>query len=234
MPPRVVRSTSLPEAVAEHLRELIHRGELTPGDRLPPERELAEQLGVARISLREAIRLLRTEGYVVVRRGQAGGTFVTELRRPAETWRARMRAQVGEIDDLLDFRIALETETAALAARRRTDADLVTLRASVTALTTLTADHGRTPFRLADSQFHLSLAAAARSERLTEAVKASRGELFSPHDLLPFDEPITETLRDHQQILDAVRDQAPERAAAAMREHLDHTREQLRSIVFGA
>lgn len=237
---RVVSSTTLSQAIADHLRKLIHRGELSPGERLPAEREFAEQLGVARISLREAIKQLRTDGYLDVRRGATGGTYVTELQRPAEAWRARMRAQVGEIDDILDFRTALETETAVLASHRRTDEDLEAMRASFTALIAMqasltaapTAD-GRTPFRQADSQFHMALARAARSDRLADAIKTSRGELFSPYDLVPFDEPVTETLRDHRTIYEAVRDRDPDKAAAAMREHLNHTKEQLRFIVFG-
>lgn len=227
---RMVTSTTIAQAVADHLRKLIHRGEVGPGERLPAERELAEQLGVARISLREAIKQLREDGYVEVRRGASGGTYVTELNRPAEAWRARMRAQVGEIDDILDFRVALETETAVLAARRRSNADLAALHASIVALSSV---DGRTSFRQADSQFHIGLARAARSERLAEAIQTSRGELFSPHDLLPFAEPVAETLRDHQAIYNAVQDRAADRAAAAMREHLDHTRDQLRVIVFG-
>ncbi|MGH3327699.1 MAG: FadR/GntR family transcriptional regulator, partial [Streptomycetales bacterium] len=105
---RVVTSMTLTQGVAEYLRSLIHRGELGPGDRLPAERELAERLGVARVSLREAIRILQDGGYVEVRRGARGGTFVTELRRPVEDWRARMREHTGEIDDIIDFRTALE------------------------------------------------------------------------------------------------------------------------------
>ena len=78
---RVVTSLTLTQAVAEHLRTLIHRGEVGPGDRLPAERELAEQLGVARISLREALKILQDEGYVQVRRGALGGAYVTEDRK---------------------------------------------------------------------------------------------------------------------------------------------------------
>jgi GntR family transcriptional regulator, transcriptional repressor for pyruvate dehydrogenase complex len=101
---RVVTSMTLPQGVVEHLRTLIHRGEVGPGERLPSERELAEQLGVARISLREAIKILQDEGYVEVRRGSRGGTFVTELHRPVERWRSRMREQAGEIDGARECR----------------------------------------------------------------------------------------------------------------------------------
>jgi GntR family transcriptional regulator, transcriptional repressor for pyruvate dehydrogenase complex len=227
---RQVTPTSLTQAVADHLRLRIHRGDVSPGERLPAERELAEQLGVARISLREAIRQLREDGYVEVRRGATGGTYVTELRRPAEAWRARMREQVGEIDDIVDFRIALETQTAALAAQRRTEVTLAPVQESLGALRDVI---GRTAFRQADSRFHVALARAAGNERLTDAVETARGELFSPRDLLPFREPVEETLRDHQAIFDAVRDGDVERAAEAMRAHLEGARRQLRAIVFG-
>lgn len=227
---RPVTSTTLAKAVADHLRTMIHRGEVGPGGRLPPERELAEQLGVARISLREAIKQLRSEGYVEVRRGATGGTYVTELSRPAAAWQARMRTQTGEIDDILDFRIALETETAVLAARRHEPQDLDDVGEAIASLKNV---DGRTAFRQADSQFHLGLARAARSDRLEEAIEASRGDLFSPHDLLPFADPVEETLRDHQEILDAVTARDADRASRSMREHLDRTRAQLRAIVFG-
>jgi len=227
---RIVTSVTLTQGVAEHLRSMIHRGEVGPGDRLPSERELAEQLGVSRISLREAIKLLVEDGYVQVRRGAKGGTFITELHRPVESWRARMRDQAGAFDDIIDFRIALECHTARLAAAHRTSDDLTVLRA---AIKNLSRTAGRASFRLADSQFHGGLAAAAGNVRLANAIYAIRGELFSPHDVLTFVEPIDETIRDHQGIYDAVRSRDAGGAAASMAEHIERTRKQLRGIVFG-
>lgn len=227
---RVVTSMTITRGIAEHLRSLIHLGHVGPGERLPAERELAEEFGVARVSLREAIKILAQEGYVEVRRGAKGGTFVTELRRPAEDWRARMREQSGTIDDIIDFRIGLECQAARLAAQRRTRTDLNVLRAAVTNLDRVA---GRASFRLTDSQFHGGLARAARSVRLENAIQSARGELFNPHDLLTFKEPVEETLRDHQAIYEAVRDRDPDTAAAVMAEHIERTRKQLRVIVFG-
>lgn len=226
---RAVASLTLTQAVADHLRSLIHRGEVGPGDRLPAERELAEQLGVARISLREALRVLQDDGYVQVRRGALGGAYVTELLQPVEQWRARMRDQSGEIDDMIDFRIALETDAAWLAASRRSVSDLAQLR---TAIKELQQADGRAAFRSTDSQFHDGLARASRNRRLETAIRASRGELFSPHDLLPFVDPVEESVRDHRQIYQAVQKRDPEAAAASMREHIERTRRQLREIVF--
>jgi GntR family transcriptional repressor for pyruvate dehydrogenase complex len=227
---RVVTSMTLSQGVAEHLRDLIHRGEVGPGDRLPPEREFAEQLGVARISLREAIKTLQIDGYLEVRRGPRGGTFVTELRRPAEAWRARMREQTGEIDAIIDFRIALETHAVRLAVQRRSGGDLLAMRDAVM---TLDRAEGRSAFRLADSRFHGALARAAGNTRLENAVHAARGELFSPYDGLEFVEPVEENRRDHQAIYEAVCDGDADTGAELMREHLEHAREQLLEIVFG-
>ena len=226
-----VTAQSLTEAVADHLRRLIHRGEFGPGDRLPAERDLSEQLGIARLSLREALKSLQADGYVEVRRGARGGTYVTELSEPVARWRARMRAVSGEFDDIVDFRVALETEAGRLAALRRDDTDLATLRATID---DLQGSGGRAAFRLADSRFHSALAVAAGSPRLRAAVDAVRAELFFTHDLLPFVDPIQETVRDHEAIHRAVRDADPEAAAAAVREHIELAREQLRAIVFRA
>jgi GntR family transcriptional regulator, transcriptional repressor for pyruvate dehydrogenase complex len=227
---RVVTSQSLTQAVAEHLRTLIHRGEVGPGDRLPAERDLAEQLGVARISLREAIKVLQEDGYVQVRRGALGGTYVTELTQPLEKWRMRMRTEAGEFDDIIDFRIALETDAARLAAVRRDQADLATLREAIAQLGQAA---GHATFRLSDTRFHAGLARAARNLRLEAAIDSARGELFTPHDLLPYVDPIEESRRDHQRIYEAVLHRDADLAAAAMREHIERTRHQLREIVLG-
>ena len=142
----------------------------------------------------------------------------------------RMRTQAGEFDDIIDFRIALETDAARLAALRRNQSDLAKLRDSIQQLGQAS---GHAAFRLTDSQFHGGLARAARNLRLEAAIESARGELFSPHDLLPYVDPIEESRRDHQQIYDAVRDRDPAAAAAATREHIERTRHQLREIVFG-
>jgi GntR family transcriptional regulator, transcriptional repressor for pyruvate dehydrogenase complex len=225
-----VTSQTLSQAVADHLRRMIHLGEVRPGDRLPAERELAEQLGVARISLREAIKELQNDGYVQVRRGARGGTYITELDEPVARWRARMRTESGEFDDIVDFRIALETESARLAAARHADADLAALDAAIAELER--AD-GRAAFRLADSRFHAALAQAAGNARLRNAVETARAELFGTHDLLPYTNPIAESVRDHRAIYRAVRSGDGELAADAMREHIENSRAQLREIVFG-
>lgn len=106
------------EVVAQRLRRAIHLGELPPGSKLPPERILSERLGVSRITLREAIRVLEGEGYVEVGRGSRGGTTVRSGEmRPAEV-RAWMRKRRSELDALFHFRRINEAGAAERAATR--------------------------------------------------------------------------------------------------------------------
>jgi GntR family transcriptional regulator, transcriptional repressor for pyruvate dehydrogenase complex len=227
-----VSPVSTSAAVATYIRKRIHVGEFAPGDRLPPQRELAVLLGVSRVSVREGLRLLVDEGYIRVSRGSAGGAFVTELSQPAEALRRRLRSQMSELDDLVDFRIAVESRIAYLAAMRAGRADVDRLRAAIRMMRAIdkeATDH--LPFRLADAEFHAALARGARNERLNRAVLDARDEMFIPYDMLSFDEPRDAVLTDHLAIYEAVRDGKATLASELMAEHIQRTREQLLSFV---
>src|SRR5260370_3532143 len=118
------RTPTVAEDVADRVRRLIHDGALSAGDKLPGERDLAADLGVARVSVREAIRLLTESGYLTVRRGAGGGTFVARLASPYEAWLEQMRERAGQMDAILDVRIAVEGHAAFLAATPRSSAEL--------------------------------------------------------------------------------------------------------------
>ncbi|PFG57575.1 GntR family transcriptional regulator [Amycolatopsis sulphurea] len=223
-------SSTVSEDIARRVRTLIHSGELGPGDRLPPERELSERMGVGRVSLREAIRLLQAGGYVEVRRGATGGTFVTELNRPYDDWVRQMRSRVDELGDILDLRIGLESRAAALAAGRRTEAHLAALATSIAQLAD--AD-SRTSFRAADAAFHSTLARAARNKRLETAISQARGEMFVPVDRLVYTELVETSRAGHTAVYEAVRDRNAGLAASAMEAHLEQTRLELHEVVFG-
>ncbi|MFJ5304320.1 FadR/GntR family transcriptional regulator [Streptomyces sp. NPDC088350] len=226
---RRVTAVTLTQSIQDHLKGRIHGGTLSPGDRLPPERELAASLGVARVSLREAIRQLAAEGYVEVRRGPHGGTFITSLREPFEQWRVQVRERVDEMDDMIDFRVAVESHVAALAAVRRAADDLSAMSDAIERLAQATALGA---FRLADSQFHDAVARASRSTRLEAAVHQARGEFFSPAPMFDHTLVLEDNRREHQAVYEAIKDGDDQRAAAAMRAHIGHTREQLHLWAF--
>ncbi|MCV7228617.1 FadR/GntR family transcriptional regulator [Mycolicibacterium komossense] len=214
--------------IAARLRALIHAGDLGPGDRLASERELAKQLGVGRVSIREALRLLQARGYVEVRRGATGGTFVTQLDEPYQDWLRQMRASVNDISDILDLRVGLEGRAAALAAVRRTDEQLAVMRSAIDELTD--AD-SRVSFRNSDARFHGALAQASANPRLESAIARARGEMFAPLDKLVFTETVESTRVGHLAIYEAVRDQDPKRATQAVDDHLEQTRRELGQVI---
>src|SRR5487761_146688 len=226
MPPALAPTT--PQVITDRIRTLIHRGELGPGDRLPPERTLADQLGVARVSLREALAQLQHEGYLRARRGALGGTFVTELIEPRRRWLRRMRENLADFEDIIEYRIAVEAHAASIAARRRDEADLQAIEGAVRRLPSVT---GILAFRAADSAFHHAIAAAARSPRLEAAIDEARGLLFLPTDALVYALDIDQSLGDHARIADAVRAGDQSLAAAAMRDHIESTRAWLRRVL---
>lgn len=124
------------QQVAERLRATILSGELSSGDRLPAEADLAEQFGVSRSTVREALRVLASRDLVHTRRGVTGGTFVSELDVAhvagyLETTLALMSGREGlGMRDMLEAREILEVPCAELAAQRRTDVHVAALRSA--------------------------------------------------------------------------------------------------------
>src|SRR6266704_997480 len=104
--------------VVDQLRRAIHNGSFVPGDRFPPERELSRQLGVSRASVREAIRVLEGEGYVETRRGASGGMVVLDRAQTEDRLAEIIRQQLPEIEQVIDFRLAVEGGAARPAAVR--------------------------------------------------------------------------------------------------------------------
>ena len=203
--------------VSDYLRRVVHRGELGPGDRLPPERQLAEALGVGRVTLREALQELEDEGYLVRRRGVNGGAFVTDLVRPFDAWRAGAASDRDRLQELWDLREAVEVQIVRLAALRRTTADLNELEAANVQM----HDAGtRAEFRRADLRFHGQLAVAARSQRLSALMYATRGELFSPVEPDVVMTRVRRAAGGHAGVADAVRARDAGAAEEEMRVHL--------------
>jgi DNA-binding FadR family transcriptional regulator len=210
--------------IADDIRGRIHRGALGPGDRLPPERELAAQLGVSRDRLRDGLAQLESDGYLVRKRGATGGRFVTELGASFAMWASRTE---HELDDIVDFRLAVECQAARFAAARRTRGDLAALRAAVDQL-----DRARTPrdYRLADVAFHAAVALASGNDRLAAAVERARGELFEPAEHL-WNDGRNDSLADHRRILAAIEARDTDAAASAVVDHIERTRAELHGLI---
>lgn len=235
------RRGSVDDIVALLVSE-IQGGRYPTGERLPPERELAEELGVARPTLRRALLRLREEGYLVTRRGPHGGNFVSDLARPAEEWLRRLQTDVDHFMEILEYRIAVESHAARLAASRRTDKDLAELEASTNDLKSAVlrasyldaADVDTAAIASvvkADSRFHEALTTASKNGWLAEAVKRARGELFSAQRGLIYQHVVAATIDDHERIVDAIRRGEPVEAAEAMSSHLQHGLSEVLEVI---
>lgn len=163
MPLHTVESKRLYRQIAEQLRGLISNGEFALGARLPPERDLAAQLGVSRPSVREALIALEVEGLVEVRMGS--GIYVTAL--DAAPAARRIDSALGPFD-IIRARALVEAELAAIAARERTPALAKKLRAGIKAMEDDIA-RGVMPIR-GDREFHVALAEASGNAALVRVV----------------------------------------------------------------
>jgi len=220
VPQAPVSAVNPSDITADLIRGLIYSGELTPGDWLPPLRELADHLGISVLTLRVALKSLESAGFVVTSRGAHGGSRVRDVPALTRCWTDWMRDTGDEIDDLWEFREIVETSIASLAAVRHSDAELQAMEAAWAAAAT----ESHTEFLRWNVVFHDALAAAAHSSHLADAMLAVRRELFLPVGLL-LRRHLAEELRDsHTQIFEAVRDRRPHEAAEAMRNHLAGTR----------
>jgi GntR family transcriptional regulator, transcriptional repressor for pyruvate dehydrogenase complex len=215
------------QVVTERIRHAIHIGTYLPGDKLPSERLLAEQLGVSRTTIREAIRVLEAEGYLVSKRGATGGITVLDQSTDEERLRPLLAQRMPELEQAFEFRIAVEGEATRLAAIRRTKSEMAKMRA---AYEEMSGGRETARFRAADTNFHLAVADAAGNTFMREAIENVRAFTWMPIDRL-----ITGVFRSandhHIQILEAIEKQDPEAAKQAAIAHIEAAREDLRRVL---
>ncbi|MEU6465689.1 GntR family transcriptional regulator [Streptomyces sp. NPDC046976] len=194
------------DTVVRRLGDAIELGLLADGEQLPGESELAGQLGVSTVTLREALMALRQQGLLITRRGRGGGSFVALPELPAEDrLRTRLRGwSTEELRDLGDHWAALSGAAARLAAQRTEPEDLTQLRRSADEL--IRAEDAAARGRLY-GRFHVELAAAAQSTRLTREQLALQGEVGALLCLVLADDSCREEVADRQRgLISAVQD----------------------------
>jgi DNA-binding FadR family transcriptional regulator len=208
------------DAVAQRLSDAIRLGLIAGGTQLPSEAQLAGQFGVATVTLREALATLRDQGLIETRRGRGGGSFVRQPRRTSQrAVRERLRGlSSDELRDLADFRGAISGAAAALAAERASTFEVKRLAAQVPKVGEQRSLDAR---RRADSRFHIELAAAAHSTRLTRteiSIQAELGDLL----LVVFDNDggAERARAEHEAIIGAVSARDPERARTLAAAHV--------------
>jgi DNA-binding FadR family transcriptional regulator len=217
------------EVTVERLAQSIRLGVLADGDRLPPERELAETFGVSRVTLREAIKALRDAGLVDSRRGRGGGTFIVSPRTGRGRPPGLHRSLAQSVEDTLALRRVIEPGAAALAATRTlTAAD----RASLHRYLDEATDCGPEQRRLADSRLHMAVAALGGSASVTAAVADVQMRLDALLRAIPvIAANIAHSDVQHAAIVDAILAGQPDTARLEMEEHIDGTAALLRGLL---
>ncbi|MEV6826458.1 GntR family transcriptional regulator [Amycolatopsis sp. NPDC051102] len=224
---RPVRAGNAFEETVERLLQAIRLGVVGAGDRLPSERELAERLGVSRVTLREAIRALSDAGYVESRRGRYGGTFVNEsLPGPPEP---DGKVDAVALEDALSLRYVLETGAAEMAAARSlSPADRQHLTGTLAEAASAELDD----YRRKDSRLHLAIAEVTASGSLTTAMADARTRVNQLLDRIPLLPPNLEhSNAQHEAIVDAILAGDAPAARQAMAEHIEGTASLLRAFL---
>jgi DNA-binding FadR family transcriptional regulator len=239
---RPVREGNAFEETVERLLTVIKLGLVGPGERFPAERVLAAQLGISRLTLREAIHELHEAGYVRSKRGRLGGTFVTYSRpSPSSAELARLaREEADKLADALTFRLAVETGAAeALAVRfgpqagtcPNGDAGADARDTLLARLTDLTAA-GPEDYRRLDTLFHLCIAELTGSSLLAAAATDARmrlNDLLNAIPVLPRN--IAHAAGQHKAIVEAILSGDSEAARREVTEHLAGTAALLRGFL---
>jgi len=223
--PAPLRQSKLADQLYEQILAKIVSGALTEGGKLPSEGQLCELFGVSRPVVREALSRLQADGVVISRHGS--GSFVQ--RRPNQAF--AQLAPIGSVADVmrcLEFRVALEGEAAALAAGRRSEADLARLEAALAELDQVIAS-GEVGSE-ADRSFHVAVAAASQNQLFVHAM-----EVYAEHTLKGMELARRLSLRrsarrlqlvqqEHIRVFKAIKDEDAAAAREAMRTHIDNAR----------
>jgi GntR family transcriptional repressor for pyruvate dehydrogenase complex len=226
---KAVRTSRLYEQIVQQIEESILKGALKPGDQLPAERELAQNFGVSRTAVREAVKALREKGLVEAYSGR--GTFITNGTSQAIRQSLDLMSRIGQqegLAHLAELRQILEPEIAALAAARIEEQLLASMREAVTTMDQ--SLHDPDAYIEADLDFHLALAEAAANPLVLSLLDSIVGLLREQRiRIFRVDGGPERGQFHHKRILAATEAHDCERARAAMREHLGQVREDSRN-----
>ena len=208
------------DKIIKQIKSLIHSGQLAPGDKLPPERKLAEKIGVSRTYVRDAIKKL--EFYGILKTLPQSGTVVSGIGITALEGLITdvLKLEDSDFESLVETRVLLETHIASLAAERRTDEDIENIKIALKAY----ADKVKNGEQAVeeDLMFHLQLAEASKNSVLKSLMMIITPDIVKNFIKLDVckDGRFYRAMDEHNVILQHIIDQEPQKAAQAMMAHL--------------
>lgn len=214
--------------IVDQIRKAILSGELKPGDRLPSEKDLAENFGVSKASLREAFRALEALGLLEVRQGMSGGAFVIEV--DLETARNNLFNYIffqnPAIHEFTELRSFIEPAAAEIAARKAEPEDIQALERNLEA-TRKKLDVGPFYFEL-DTQFHHHIAAVTGNRLVCFVIDSLKNAIVNIKLELELDRSFSQRVYEaHERIVDALRNREPERSRYEMLRHIREVDEMM-------
>ncbi|MEV7671416.1 MULTISPECIES: FCD domain-containing protein [unclassified Streptomyces] len=226
---RPVRAGNGFEEALEQILQVVRLGLVPDGERLPAERELADRMGISRVTLREVLKVLQEQGLVESRRGRYGGTFVLPRVRTGDEDELRRRIASVDMEDTLRFREVLEVGAAGLCAAHGLDAaGAGRLRSALAA----THDAPLGDYRRQDTLLHLTLAELSGSPTLTAQYAAVRATVNDLLDCIPLlVRNLEHSQHQHTALVEAVLDGDADAAREVMREHCAGTAALLRGFL---
>lgn len=225
-----IAKRTVKEQISDKLAYMIHTGLLLPGDELPSERELATTLGVSRETVRAAIGVLQTRRMIEVSQGARTKVLGRGSMPLHESVGILGGLKHRSLDEVAEARAAVEVQVIALAARRITPAQLARLQALVDEQRAIADDPVR--FQISDQEFHQTLYRACGNGLLADVVFDFYGYALEYRRLaLGRRNAISQSVAEHQAIVDALRTGVPAVAVAAMRDHLDQVHRTTRAVM---
>jgi len=219
-----IQRAGLPHAIAERIIDLISRGQLQPGERLPVQRQLAKDLGVGISSLRESLQSLTAMGLVEMLPGK--GTFVSESFGGVAGRQIGLAAlsSTQDLRNLLEARLHLDTIVATLACQRATNADISQLRGHFNDMATAVGVHDMSELEKADLAFHVAIGDASNNDVLMHVIRSVINLIKNQIRATPFSQA---TLEQHRDILVAIEARDTVAAAEAVRKVIATSAEEL-------
>lgn len=222
-----IKRTKISEDIANQIKRLIVDGKLKPGDKLPPERELINQFGVSRPSLREALNSLVTMGFLEVR--QAKRTFVKSIASKLieDPLALLIKADTQKIFDLIEVRKAIETWAAFHAAQKASEEDIERLDVIIREMKKA-FEEGRS-WEKEDADFHMAIAKATHNtihmhimSGIYDLLRESMAKIFIDRDK------VKKLMNHHQQIFNAIKSRSPEKARQKTLDHLNYVESEVK------
>lgn len=219
-----VRPARASHDIVHQIKDQIFTGRIPAGNRLPSENELCEQFGVSRTTVRDALRVLESQGFVEIKVGAGGGAFVSAPHHEtvSESLSNMLKMNSMNIEELAEARMVIETSIAALAAKRATAKDIAAIEEAI-AEARAGKRSGDPHFTPHSVSFHVALAQAAKNHVLLFTVNSFRSIFYETIEkLLPDPDMQDRAIDDHQKILEAIEERDSDKAERIMRAHLGY------------